>query len=294
MNYYRYGYEVSDAENHNEFTHSQTRQSGATKGEYRILLPDGVWQTVTYVADDGGYRAKVRYEDPLPAEEAYWLVDPVPYQRPVLMKINKWETSDPYEKPSLYKASDGPPKVQWKPQASTWNQNQILSPVPVPVPVEKDNQTGETPLIGLVHHQYTHIIHPPPKIRWKPQVDISDRVPVEIQVEEDEKTGEASLVDVVRHPYSQRLNEYSLLEKEQQALEYLPKKRLIGATKRGNYGQRTRTRKPVDFNSLDSNRETAETTSKPFEEEQDLSAEDELSHDVYSESNDVNQSNINH
>ena len=57
-------------------THSQKVEQGRTRGEYRIFLPDNRWQIVSYVADDKGYRASVRYENAQEAdarpEQTYW------------------------------------------------------------------------------------------------------------------------------------------------------------------------------------------------------------------------------
>ena len=61
LNFYRFGYRVSDDEL-NQFSHAQKFEKGQTKGQYRMLLPNGKWQTVSYVADDKGYRADVRYD----------------------------------------------------------------------------------------------------------------------------------------------------------------------------------------------------------------------------------------
>ena len=57
-------------------THSQKLEQGRTRGEYRIFLPDNRWQIVSYVADDDGYRATVRYENgphDIPrSEQSHW------------------------------------------------------------------------------------------------------------------------------------------------------------------------------------------------------------------------------
>ena len=42
--------------------HSEKADSYATTGSYRVALPDGRIQTVTYRADKNGYTADVKYE----------------------------------------------------------------------------------------------------------------------------------------------------------------------------------------------------------------------------------------
>merc|ERR1739844_49975 len=44
------------------FGHSETRDGYATSGSYRVALPDGRVQIVTYHADENGYVADVKYE----------------------------------------------------------------------------------------------------------------------------------------------------------------------------------------------------------------------------------------
>lgn len=84
---------MSDAEENSEFSHSQTSQAGETKGEYRTFLPDGRWQTVSYIADDKGYRAFIRYDDP---------IQPISNEPVVITrgKSRQWKTRNRAEKES--------------------------------------------------------------------------------------------------------------------------------------------------------------------------------------------------
>nr|XP_027210976.1 pro-resilin-like [Penaeus vannamei] len=58
-----FGYAVDDNDNGNKFTHNGYSEGDTTKGEYRVLLPDGRTQIVTYSSDpERGYMARVTYE----------------------------------------------------------------------------------------------------------------------------------------------------------------------------------------------------------------------------------------
>lgn len=61
---YEYSYDVNDVYSGLEFGHQETREYEAAQGEYRVLLPDGRTQIVSYEADDSGFRPDIRYEDP--------------------------------------------------------------------------------------------------------------------------------------------------------------------------------------------------------------------------------------
>lgn len=60
---YEFSYSVDDSSKGNHFSHAEERTGPITNGKYSVLLPDGRLQTVTYVADDGGYRATVTYKE---------------------------------------------------------------------------------------------------------------------------------------------------------------------------------------------------------------------------------------
>lgn len=53
---------MKDQDTGDDFSHSQSNSGSGTNGEYRVKLPDGRLQIVSYTADNGGYKAEVRYE----------------------------------------------------------------------------------------------------------------------------------------------------------------------------------------------------------------------------------------
>lgn len=59
---YNFGYAVIDAPTYNNFAHQETADTKAVTGSYRVALPDGRTQIVTYKADEYGYVADVKYE----------------------------------------------------------------------------------------------------------------------------------------------------------------------------------------------------------------------------------------
>ncbi|XP_014203624.1 pro-resilin-like, partial [Copidosoma floridanum] len=60
---YEFGYEVRDAASGNDFGRRETSDGETVRGEYRVQLPDGRTQIVTYTADwRTGFHADVRYE----------------------------------------------------------------------------------------------------------------------------------------------------------------------------------------------------------------------------------------
>merc|ERR1719410_585347 len=61
---YTYQYGVQDDYSGANFGQNEARDGYATNGEYRVALPDGRTQIVTYTVQDGysGYIADVKYE----------------------------------------------------------------------------------------------------------------------------------------------------------------------------------------------------------------------------------------
>lgn len=54
---------MQDQQSGDDFSHVQRQNSKATNGEYRVKLPDGRVQIVSYVADNNGYKADVKYTE---------------------------------------------------------------------------------------------------------------------------------------------------------------------------------------------------------------------------------------
>merc|ERR1712020_54330 len=59
---YNYEYGVNDANAGPVFSQKESRDNYDTAGEYRVNLPDGRVQIVSYTANADGYVADVRYE----------------------------------------------------------------------------------------------------------------------------------------------------------------------------------------------------------------------------------------
>jgi len=74
---YNYAWEVKDAEAGLNYGQNENSDGSVVTGEYRVLLPDGRTQVVTYKADhNSGYVAEVTYEGEAipyvaPAKPAY-------------------------------------------------------------------------------------------------------------------------------------------------------------------------------------------------------------------------------
>ena len=60
---YEFSYDVSAPEFGTDFGHAERRDGDNTQGQYRVLLPDGRVQVVTYTVNGpSGYVAQVFYE----------------------------------------------------------------------------------------------------------------------------------------------------------------------------------------------------------------------------------------
>jgi hypothetical protein len=80
---YSFGYAVSDGPSYNNYAHQETADTKAVTGSYRVALPDGRTQIVTYKADSYGYVANVKYEGQAKYPENYSKPKPAYQPAPV-------------------------------------------------------------------------------------------------------------------------------------------------------------------------------------------------------------------
>ena len=102
-----FSYEVKDQYSGNDFGHNSDSDGNTVTGEYRVLLPDGRTQIVTYTADHyNGYQAEVRYEG-----EAQPYNPPPKYEQP-----KSYQPPAPkYEQPEPAYSAPAPTYEQPKP-----------------------------------------------------------------------------------------------------------------------------------------------------------------------------------
>lgn len=57
-----FSYEVKDDATYQDYSHKESSDGKVVTGSYRVVLPDGRTQIVSYKADENGYVADVKYE----------------------------------------------------------------------------------------------------------------------------------------------------------------------------------------------------------------------------------------
>ncbi|XP_047489485.1 adhesive plaque matrix protein-like [Penaeus chinensis] len=75
---YKYGYSVASEDTGNYHARSEARDGETVSGSYKVALPDGRVQVVTYIADEQGFRAEVTYE----GEATLSTMNPTPPHNP--------------------------------------------------------------------------------------------------------------------------------------------------------------------------------------------------------------------
>ena len=82
---FKFAWAVKDEPSYNDFAHQSESDGKVTTGSYRVALPDGRTQIVTYKADYNDYVADVKYEGEAkyPAAKAAYPAYPEPaYPKP--------------------------------------------------------------------------------------------------------------------------------------------------------------------------------------------------------------------
>jgi hypothetical protein len=97
---YAFSYAVQDKASGDDFSHTQQQnKDGAVKGTYKVQLPDGRFQVVSYIADDNGYRADVSYNEEIAQQQQIQHQQQPPRQRV--------EYYDPHSKPITEDQNEG-------------------------------------------------------------------------------------------------------------------------------------------------------------------------------------------
>merc|ERR1712088_1160762 len=153
---YNYQYGVNDATYHGPvFSHTEDRNNYDTKGEYRVNLPDGRVQIVTYSAGPDGYVADVKYE----GEASYPEYKPKPYKKA------------PHPAPA-YKPAPAPaykPAPVYHKPAPVYHKPAVYHPAPVyhkPAPVYHNPAVYHP---APVYHKPAPVYAPHPAPAYKPK-----------------------------------------------------------------------------------------------------------------------------
>merc|ERR1711981_1037892 len=97
---YNYEYGVNDPHYGPVFSQKESRDNYDTAGEYRVNLPDGRVQIVTYSAGPDGYVADVKYEGEATYPEYKPAAHPAPAYKPAPAPAYKPAPAPVYHKPA--------------------------------------------------------------------------------------------------------------------------------------------------------------------------------------------------
>merc|ERR1711862_686438 len=163
---YNYQFGVNDPEYSGAvFSHQENREDYNTQGEYRVNLPDGRVQIVSYTAGPEGYVADVTYEGTAvyPEETPY---KPAPAYAPAPAPVVKVAPAPaPYKPAPVVKVAPAP--VVYKPAPVPVVK---VAPAPVvykPAPVVK---VAPAPVVYKppVYHKPAPVYHKPAPVYHKP------------------------------------------------------------------------------------------------------------------------------
>merc|ERR1712021_101079 len=130
---YNYEYGVNDAGYGPVFSQEESRDNYNTAGEYRVNLPDGRVQIVTYSAGPEGYVADVSYEGVAVYPEYKAPAHPAPAYKPHPAPVHK---AAPKPVAPVYKPHPAPvyhkPAPAYKPAPSPYHAAPVYHPAPAP------------------------------------------------------------------------------------------------------------------------------------------------------------------
>ena len=138
---FAYEYGVKDEYSGANFGQNEVQDEyGVVSGEYRVLLPDGRTQIVTYHADhENGYTADVKYEGVPHYEPAPYHPKPAPYHPPKPAPYHPLPKPAPYHpKPAPYHPAPYHPKpapyhpAPYHPKPAPYAPAPVYHPSPAP------------------------------------------------------------------------------------------------------------------------------------------------------------------
>merc|ERR1711962_643260 len=139
---YNYQYGVNDPQYGPVFSQQEERTDYNTAGEYRVNLPDGRVQIVSYSAGPEGYVADVKYEgEPVYPEDKPYAPAPAPYKPAPAPYRPAPAPYKPAPAPAPYKPAPAPykPVVAYKPVVPAYKAAPVYHAAPRyhPVPAYK-------------------------------------------------------------------------------------------------------------------------------------------------------------
>jgi len=141
---YNYEYGVNDPHYGPVFSQKESRDNYDTAGEYRVNLPDGRVQIVTYSAGPDGYVADVSYEGTAVYPEYKPAAHPAPAYKPhpapvykaapkPVAPVYKPAPAPVYHKPApAYKPAPYHPAPAYKPHPAPYHAAPVYHPAPAP------------------------------------------------------------------------------------------------------------------------------------------------------------------
>lgn len=176
---YKFEYDVNHGDN--QFGHREQNDGKVTSGSYRVALPDGRTQIVTYRADHNGYNADVTYEqseyNPIrlsyrpPAPPAYYPPAPAPhyFQAP-----SYGSPAPPAVKPLVFRTlSSGSGRKPIAPKTTPFYTSPAVPPFGAPAIQDYDesDERSSDPVPLLFRNNVAYKV--------KPHKEYEDRIPVE-------------------------------------------------------------------------------------------------------------------